>query len=127
MAIGTKSTTTGSRTGYDYKSYKVWHEADGNEIKREEYFPSHYPVRNAEIHVGVLGADGKVYPMDPKTGAVNAPPEAITPTVPSDTTPVADTTPADTTPADTTPADTTPADTAADTEPTTPPEENGGA
>ena len=51
---------------------------DGNEIKREEYFPSHYPVRNAEIHVGVLGADGKVYPMDPKTGAVNAPPEAIT-------------------------------------------------
>ena len=127
MAIGTKSTTTGSRTGYDYKSYKVWRDADGNEIKKEEYFPSHYPVRNAEIHVGVLGADGKVYPMDPKTGAVNAPPEAITPTVPSDTTPVADTTPADTTPADTTPADTTPADTAADTEPTTPPEENGGA
>ena len=127
MAIGTKSTTTGSRTGYDYKSYKVWRDADGNEIKKEEYFPSHYPVRNAEIHVGVLGADGKVYPMDPKTGAVNAPPEAITPTVPSDTTPVADTTPADTTPADTTPADTTPADTVADTEPTTPPEENGGA
>ena len=126
MAVGTKSTTTGSRTGYDYKSYKVWYDADGNEIKRDEYFPSHYPARNAEIHVGVLGADGVVYPMDPKTGAVNAPPEAITPTVPSDTTPVADTTPADTTPADTTPADTTPADTAADTEPTTPPEENGG-
>ena len=122
MAVGTRSTTTGSRTGYDYKSYKVWYDADGNEIKKEEYFPSHYPARNAEIHVGVLGADGKVYTMNPKTGSVDAPPEAINPTTPSDT-PPADTTPGDTTPADTTPADTTPADT---TPADTTPAENGG-
>ena len=85
--IGYKETAQGSRVGYDYKSYKVWYDKDGNEVKREEYFPSHYPVRNAEIRIGTLGSDGKVYSMDPKTGKVNGPSGDVTPPPSSDTTP----------------------------------------
>ena len=106
--IGYKETTQGSRVGYDYKSYKVWYDKDGNEIKRDEYFPSHYPVRNAEIRIGTLGADGKVYSMDSKTGKVDAPPEAINPTTPSDTPPSDTPAPSNDTPA---PSNDTPAPT----------------
>ena len=73
LPVGEKKTVTGSRTGYDYKSWKIYYDKDGNEIKREEYFPSHYPMRNAEIHVGVKGPDGTIYKMDSKTGKVDAP------------------------------------------------------
>ncbi|MBQ2042543.1 MAG: VanW family protein, partial [Firmicutes bacterium] len=73
LPVGEKKTVTGSRTGYDYKSWKIYYDKDGNEIKREEYFPSHYPMRNAEIHVGVKGPDGTIYKMDSKTGKVDVP------------------------------------------------------
>ena len=113
LPAGQQKKTTSGRTGYDYKSYKVWYDKDGNEIKRDPYFSSHYPCRNAVINVGTGGSGGTV---DPNTGAVDttptdtAAPPADTGTPPADTAAPADTTPA--APADTTPAapaDTTPA------------------
>ena len=105
LPAGEQKKTQSGRTGYDYKSYKVWYDKDGNEIKRDPYFSSHYPCRNAIISVGTGGAAGTV---DPNTGAIDTTP-TDTATPPADTgTPPADTAaPADTTPA--APADTTPA------------------
>ncbi|MBO4748565.1 MAG: VanW family protein, partial [Clostridiales bacterium] len=118
LPAGEQKKTQSGRTGYDYKSYKVWYDKDGNEIKREPYFSSHYPCRNAVINVGTGGAAGTV---DPNTGAIDTTP-TDTATPPADTgTPPADTAaPADTTPA--APADTTPA-APADTTPAAPPPE----
>ncbi|MBR5418367.1 MAG: VanW family protein [Clostridiales bacterium] len=117
LPAGQQKKTTSGRTGYDYKSYKVWYDKDGNEIKRDPYFSSHYPCRNAVINVGTGGSGGTV---DPNTGAVDTTPQD-TATPPADTgTPPADTAaPADTTPA--APADTTPA-APADTTPAAPAE-----
>ena len=118
LPAGEQKKTQSGRTGYDYKSYKVWYDKDGNEIKRDPYFSSHYPCRNAVISVGTGGAAGTV---DPNTGAIDTTP-TDTATPPADTgTPPADTAaPADTTPA--APADTTPA-APADTTPAAPPPE----
>lgn len=133
LPVGQTETTTSGRTGYDYASYKVWYDKDGNEIKRESYFSSHYPCRDVEVHVGTLGDDGQIHTMDPngQVGDVDpntttvpdgtdvVPPDG-TDIVPGDTTP-GDTVPGDTTPGDTTPGDTTPGDTTpAPAEDTTP-------
>ena len=136
LPIGTQEQTVSGRTGYDYASYKVWYDKDGNEIKRDSYFSSHYPCRDAEVHVGTMGDDGLVHTMDPNgevgdvdpnatestnpDGSDVTPPDGGESTNPDDgtTPPAEDTTPApveDTTPPpaeDTTPApveDTTPA------------------
>ncbi|MBR5974413.1 MAG: VanW family protein [Clostridiales bacterium] len=94
LPVGTKDYSTSSRTGYDYTSYKVYYDKDGNEINRVEYFQSHYPMRGAEVHVGTLGPDGTIYNMDPKTGAVDAPADVTNPS--GDTSdPTGDTTPGD--------------------------------
>ena len=139
LPVGTTSTVSSGRTGYDYKSYKVWYDKDGNEIKREEYFPSHYPSRDTVIHVGTMGADGNTYPMDPSTGKVDAPADLTPAPTGEDTNPSGDVTTPDggdvTTPdgGDTTP-DTTQAtnETSADTNPGTQtnpetPSEGGGS
>lgn len=106
LPAGQQSKVTSGRTGYDYKSYKVWYDKDGNEIKKDPYFSSHYPCRDVVIHVGTGGAAATV---DPGTGVV---------------TPASDTTPSDTVPGDTTPGETpapTPGDTAPSETPATPP------
>ena len=125
LPAGQQKKTQSGRTGYDYKSYKVWYDKDGNEIKREPYFSSHYPCRNAVINVGTGGSGGTV---DPNTGAVDttptdtavAPPADTTVAPPVDTAPPADTTaapPPETTP----PADTTAAPPPETTPPAAPP------
>jgi len=114
LPIGTKEYTKSSRTGYDYNSYKVYYDKDGNEINRVEYFPSHYPMRNAEVRVGTLGSDGKVYNMDPKTGEVDAPPEVIGGESTSDTSETSAGDPSDVPP----PSDTEPTEPEATPEPT---------
>lgn len=80
LPIGTRKGTKEAHNGYECVSYKVWYDEDGNEVKREEYFSSSYPMTNEEIHVGTMGPDGKTYPMDPATGAVAGPTPVPTPT-----------------------------------------------
>lgn len=127
LPAGEQKKTQSGRTGYDYKSYKVWYDKDGNEIKRDPYFSSHYPCRNAVINVGTGGAAGTV---DPNTGAVDTTPtdSAVAPPADTSVAPPADTTvapPADTTaappPETTPPADTTAAPPPETTPPATPP------
>ena len=124
LPAGEQKKTQSGRTGYDYKSYKVWYDKDGNEIKRDPYFSSHYPCRNAVISVGTGGAAGTV---DPNTGAVDTTPTDTAVPIQDPTTPPADTTvapPADTTaappPETTPPADTTAAPPPETTPPATP-------
>ncbi len=75
---GTQKKVSSGRTGYVYKSYKVWYDKDGNEVKRDAYFPSTYPAKSAIIHVGTGGGGGTV---DPNTGDVT-PDESTDPTAP---------------------------------------------
>ena len=75
---GTQKKVSSGRTGYVYKSYKVWYDKDGNEVKRDAYFPSTYPAKSAIIHVGTGGGGGTV---DPNTGNVT-PDESTDPTAP---------------------------------------------
>lgn len=112
LAAGTKNTVTSGRTGYDYKSYKVWYDKDGNEIKREPYFSSHYPVRDEVIHVGTLGADGSIYQMDP-SGNLGDPTTTPTPTPDPNNPPPAD--------PNAPPANPTPTPTPVPADPNTPP------
>ncbi len=118
LPAGTQKKVSSGRTGYVYKSYKVWYDKDGNEVKRDTYFPSTYPAKAAVIHVGTGGGSGKV---DPNTGEVipddtTPAPDPTTPTpqdttpTPQDTTPTPDTTPKDNPPQDNPPQDNPPQD-----------------
>ncbi|MBR5974847.1 MAG: VanW family protein [Clostridiales bacterium] len=82
LPVGEQKTTTSGRTGYDYASYKVWYDKDGNEIKRESYFSSHYPCRDVEVHVGTMGDDGQIHTMDPNGQVGDVDPNATESTVP---------------------------------------------
>ncbi len=118
LAAGTKTTVTSGRTGYEYKSYKVWYDKDGNEIKKEPYFSSYYPARDEVVHVGTLGADGSTYNMDP-SGNLGDPVTTPTPTpdpnAPANPTPTPTPVPAD---PNTPPANPTPTPAPADPTPT---------
>lgn len=120
--IGTQSQERGSHNGISASAYKVYYDAEGNEILREKAFSSYYPVIRAKVLVGVLNPDGTVATIDPATGAViTTAPTLPSDTVPSDTTPVVDTTPTNAAPTD--PA--APADPAAPTEATASPADPG--
>ena len=52
--------------------FKVYYK-DGVEVKRELECASTYRAITEKISVGVLGADGTIYAMDPLTGVVAIP------------------------------------------------------
>ena len=110
MATGTRESVRGAHDGCTATSYKIWYDANGNEIKREELKLTYYPVTNAQIRVGIRNADGSLARMN-KDGTI----DGGTPT-----TPPSDTTPSPTNPAPTDPAPTDPP--ATDPAPTNPPE-----
>lgn len=114
MPIGSTKTLKTAHTGYQYTSWKVYYDKDGNEIKRVEYFKSTYAMTPTVIQVGTLGSDGKTYPLDTKTGKVAGPSETTAPT--SDT---SETTPPAENPPENPPADPTPVP---DNPPENPPE-----
>ena len=132
---GTQKKVSSGRTGYVYKSYKVWYDKDGNEIKKEDYFPSTYPARSAIIHVGTGGGGGTVDPNtgavtpdttpDPNAGTETPPPGNETPAptsnndAPPPENPPAENPPAENPPAENPPAENPPAE--------NPPAEGGGS
>ena len=125
--MGQRETVKSAHTGYQYKSWKVYYDKDGNEIKRVEYFKSDYPMTNDEIKVGTLGPDGKVYDMDKSTGVVNIPDDVIATTNPENTEPTSE--PQETTSEETAaPSETPPppSETPADPSLEQQPSENGG-
>ncbi|MCQ2527836.1 MAG: VanW family protein [Saccharofermentans sp.] len=100
MATGTRESVRGAHDGCTATSYKIWYDANGNEIKREELKLTVYSPVNAQIKVGIRNADGSLAKMN-KDGTI----ENGNPTTPppSETTPVAPTDPVPTDPAPTDP------------------------
>ena len=93
MPVGQTKTLRNAHEGITAHAYKVWYDADGNEISKDFYNSSYYASYGARIAVGVLRSDGSIATLDYSTGEVIDPnPPTPTP-VPGPTTPPAPTTP----------------------------------
>ncbi len=84
LAVGEKNTVRNAHDGINVTSYKVWYDANGNEIKREEVATTNYRMYSKKVEVGTKLPNGGHANFDPKTGAVitpsPAPTKAPTPT-----------------------------------------------
>jgi hypothetical protein len=61
-------------------SYKVWFDADGNEIKREEVATTNYKMYVKRVELGTKLPNGGTAKIDTKTGEVITPTKAPTST-----------------------------------------------
>lgn len=73
LAVGKTVTDRNSHPLIKAKSYKIYYDSNGNEIKREEYLSSNYRMINKKVRVGTLAPDGTVFKLNTKTGEVTAP------------------------------------------------------
>ena len=80
MALGEKVTEKSAHDAIKAKSYKIYYDADGNEIKREEYKDSSYPMINKVVRVGVRAEDGTIFKLNKETGETIAPEGYVPPT-----------------------------------------------
>ncbi len=93
MPVGQTKTLRNAHEGITAYAYKVWYDAEGNEISKDFYNSSYYGAYGARIAVGVLRSDGSIATLDYSTGEVIDPnPPTPTP-VPGPTTPPTPTTP----------------------------------
>ena len=100
MDVGQTKTLRNAHQGITAYAYKVWSDAEGNEISKDFYNSSYYGSYGARIAVGVRRSDGSIATLDTSTGEVIDPnPPTPTPTpgpstpVPTPTTPPAPDTP----------------------------------
>ena len=141
LPVGETKVLRQAHQGITAYAYKIWYDADGNEISRDFYNSSYYGSYGKRVAVGVLKPDGTYASIDSSTGEVIDPDGTPTPTptptasvtpnpdkptgFPDKPTPVPDTptpTPTDTPPPDTpTPEVDTPTPEVTDT----PPENEG--
>jgi len=99
LPVGQTRTLRNAHQGITAYAYKVWYDAEGNEISKEFYNSSYYAAYGARIAVGVLRSDGSIATLDYSTGEVIDPnPPTPTPvpgpTVPPTPTPTPDQLPA---------------------------------
>ena len=93
MAVGETKVLRQSHQGITAYAYKIWYDADGNEISRDYYNSSYYGSYGKRVAVGVLKPDGTYASIDPDTGEyldltpTPNPDDTITPT-PTDRPPV---------------------------------------
>ena len=80
MPVGSTSSDRSSHPHIVAKSYRIFYNADGQEIKREEYQTSDYRMIRASVHVGTRAPDGTIFHMDPATGEVTPPDGYVAPT-----------------------------------------------
>ena len=80
MALGEKVTEKSAHDAIKAKSYKIYYDADGNEIKREDYKDSSYPMINKVVRVGVRAEDGTIFKLNKETGETIAPEGYVPPT-----------------------------------------------
>ena len=81
LAVGKTVTERSAHNAIKAVSYKVYYDAEGNEIKREQYFSSSYPMINKKVRVGTLAEDGvTIFKLDKTTGEVTAPEGYVAPT-----------------------------------------------
>ena len=80
MALGEKVTEKSAHDAIRAKSYKIYYDAAGNEIKREDYKDSSYPMINKVVRVGVRAEDGTIFKLNKETGETIAPEGYVLPT-----------------------------------------------
>lgn len=81
LEVGKTVTERSAHNAIKAVSYKVYYDAEGNEIKREQYFSSSYPMINKKVRVGTLAEDGvTVFKLDKSTGEVTPPEGYVAPT-----------------------------------------------
>lgn len=125
MAVGKTKVVRQAHKGLTIKTYKIWQDKDGKEVKRDFITTTTYGSYGKKINVGTKKADGTYATIDKNTGEVigsasptPVPTKSAEPTKSGNPTPT--TKPADPTPT-TKPADPTPTTKPADPTPTTPP------
>ena len=77
LPVGEQNVKRKPHPYYYTKSYKVWYDKNGNEIKREEYLSTIYNAQEGQIEVGVLCPDGSIATLDTETGEVTVPEGAM--------------------------------------------------
>ena len=81
LEVGKTVTERSAHNAIKAVSYKVYYDAKGDEIKREQYFSSSYPMINKKVRVGTLAEDGvTVFKLDKSTGEVTPPEGYVAPT-----------------------------------------------
>jgi len=100
LPVGEKNTVRNAHDGMNITSYKVWFDANGNEIKREEVATTNYRMYVKRVELGTKLPGGGQAKIDPATGKVITPTNAPTATP----TPKPTSTPKPTKPADPTKA-----------------------
>lgn len=78
LPVGEENVKKKPHPYYYTKSYKVWYDKNGNEIKREEYLSTTYSAQKGDIEVGVLCPDGSIAELDTETGEVIVPDSVMT-------------------------------------------------
>ena len=80
LPVGEKNTVRNAHDGMNITSYKVWFDANGNEIKREEVATTNYRMYVKRVELGTKLPGGGQAKIDPATGKVITPTNAPTAT-----------------------------------------------
>lgn len=80
LATGQKKTLRQAHQGKTARAYKIWKDAEGNEISREEYNTTTYNAYGERIAIGTLNPDGTYATFDKSTGEYTSPVASPTPT-----------------------------------------------
>ena len=80
MELDSRVTEKSGHDAIKAKAYKIYYDADGKEIKREEAFYSSYPMINKVVRVGTKAEDGTIFKLDKETGETIAPKGYVSPT-----------------------------------------------
>ena len=79
MAVGQTSELRPAHQGVSARAYKVWYDADGEEISRDYYNSSYYNAYARRVAVGVLNSDGTIASIDYSTGEIIEAEPSVTP------------------------------------------------
>lgn len=80
LPVGQTKTIRQAHKGITANAYKIWYNANDEEIRRELYNTTYYSAYGERIGVGVLNPDGSYATMDKKTGEITSPIMTVTPT-----------------------------------------------
>lgn len=108
LAVGERNTLRNAHDGMQVKSYKIWYDANNQEIRREDVATTNYRMYVKRVEVGTKLPDGGHAAFDASTGQVTTPSPTPTP-VPTEA-----------------PATPTPTEAPAEDTPTPVPEDQGG-
>ena len=78
LPVGETKTLRAAHQGITANAYKIWYDADGNEISRDFYNSTYYNAYGRRIAVGVLKPDGTYASID-KNGEYTEPLPSLTP------------------------------------------------